>query len=838
MAVSKYIRIGLRADKNLIDVPDKNAALGNILDDMIPNQSFLPGDLQVINGLNTTDVWAPDLAELTGLQVSYSPLSLDSAGNLLIGAPQDVLPRTRVIDQLRNNSIVLGTPGFDKGGLGPIAKVFPANALTSNSATLSHGTTITAEDIFDETTEGVVTTQEYWMDGRFGFSNAFYPTFSDGFGGISWTGFLSNHNRRAVRLMINSFILVEKFNKATDSFVTVKCASQESFSLTVAADNNGTTFIDLQEGDDKYVFNGMVVNGTHVVSDILGQDTATPSIELTSIDGAGNLNVLNGDTVNFEWSIADDEIRATFHTTDAMPEGSTQKVRITAWYPKPEDFVPAKPEGTIFAPFGMHWDMDYDTDIISDNSTPYNVFYAEEQGNPNLPAKDYTFEHFRRNVISTRNKRSEHYYLNESPLYVRYTPKFKVNEISKRNSSFNMTSFLLHWRGENTFVIDNASHASNVEIGDYLLFANTFAPTGNSNNHFVLQVFNISGDFLTVEPYKTLAGEEMSVIMNEYGYSVNDAIPFYAINPTGVVGIFTQKSASITIAGDGNFASTLYNVANSNFQSENNETTDFFSDDVLNGDLVVNLASGTAGDTTHPYRFDRITSISRSNPSYLQITSQPAEVITDVAQGISARKRTQFTYSIVYAHRGLIDNSTAAQCINIFGHEVARETESSPGVAGASTTIKLLSVENVVQGLEVQFEGVDPDNPVIPYGTAVDSVNPNPADGIPEIVLTDPVNLPASVTLVFVPSGTGSLNKELCVMPLNTAPPFQGTDFGLETTGQFPHLVVGGDFSITGVKFNSATSTEITPTTDDADGGLLLKTPSGEKYWALFDTLP
>ncbi len=72
-------------------------------------------------------------------------------------------------------------------------------------------------------------------------------------------------------------------------------------------------------------------------------------------------------------------------------------------------------------------------------------------------------------------------------------------------------------------------------------------------------------------------------------------------------------------------------------------------------------------------------------------------------------------------------------------------------------------------------------------------------------------------------------------MPLNTAPPFQGTDFGLETTGLFPHLAVGGDFSITGVKFNSATSTEITPTSDDANGGLLLKTPSGEKYWALFD---
>ena len=72
-------------------------------------------------------------------------------------------------------------------------------------------------------------------------------------------------------------------------------------------------------------------------------------------------------------------------------------------------------------------------------------------------------------------------------------------------------------------------------------------------------------------------------------------------------------------------------------------------------------------------------------------------------------------------------------------------------------------------------------------------------------------------------------------MPLNTAPPFSGTNDGLETTGTAPHLVVGGEFAISGIKFEDATSVEVTPSTDDADGGLLVQDSDGNKYWALTD---
>ena len=150
MSVSKYIRIGLRADRNLSDVADPSAGLANILDDLVPNQPFSPGDLQVINGLNQTDVWAQDLAEITQLVKTFTPLSLDENNNVLVGVPVDVEPRTRMIDQLINDQIVVGSPPYARGGMGPIATIFPEDALTANAAQLSATGTIDHTNVFDK----------------------------------------------------------------------------------------------------------------------------------------------------------------------------------------------------------------------------------------------------------------------------------------------------------------------------------------------------------------------------------------------------------------------------------------------------------------------------------------------------------------------------------------------------------------------------------------------------------------------------------------------------------------------------------------------------------------
>jgi hypothetical protein len=64
------------------------------------------------------------------------------------------------------------------------------------------------------------------------------------------------------------------------------------------------------------------------------------------------------------------------------------------------------------------------------------------------------------------------------------------------------------------------------------------------------------------------------------------------------------------------------------------------------------------------------------------------------------------------------------------------------------------------------------------------------------ITLTAPLTaaIPKARTIVFIKStnNPGSANKEFCVIPLNTAPPFEGTTIGLKTPSANANLVVVG----------------------------------------------
>ena len=846
MSVSKYLRIGLRADKNLADLPSKQTSLGNILDDLIPNQSFIPGDLQVINGLNTTNIWAEDLKELVELSVQYSPLYTDSNGNLSFLAPVDIEPRIRAIDKIKNDKVILGDPPYKLGGKGPIAKVFPSGALISpGSARLSHANTIAPDDIFDASHAGIITTQEYWMDGRFGFNQAFHPTFGDSFGGISWTGWLSNGSSRKPDFECNSFFLIEKYNSATTTWETVKCVAEEEWTATVLADNSGdTTKASFNQGDRKHLMIGVQVgtssgSPTHEIVDIDNADDDL--VTLQALSGAADLTLSQNDTLYLSTTIGDTMLTANnFRHTDEMAQGDTQQVRITVWYPKPADFDPAKTVPN-FPSFGMRYDLGVDIDIVNDNDdpdteyAPYNYFYENKAGAVNAPVVDNTFTHFSRNVLSPRNKSSSHYFLNEQPVYHRYTPKLKVNEVSRFNKgtgNYEITSCSLTWRG-NTRFTGADSVMREIEVGDILLFtmggfATASGTHGASNDHFFLQVSeNNRIDTLFVEPYKFSSqgvAENVGYIMTQYGIAVDDVVKFYVVDSKGLIGLYSQINTTVSTPGTASQQYNLRKIKNSDYQDPSLSSTDYFETDIRPGDLFANLSlldqsNGNAAQQ-QPFWFEKITTVDYSPADGLIIDAEPFQTS---ATPSPSRTKTQYGYGLVYAHRGLTDLSTITECVGVIGHEVASTSSNSANVT-------LLTIDGIQTGMKVYFAGIDPNNPVVPDGTTVQSIN----TGTKTVTLSNSVSLNQSVTLVFAPS-TSTSNKEGCIMPLNTAPPFVGTDTGLETSGSAPHLVVGGDFEISGIKFDDATSVEVTPSTDDADGGLLLKTPDGTRYWALTD---
>lgn len=147
---------------------------------------------------------------------------------------------------------------------------------------------------------------------------------------------------------------------------------------------------------------------------------------------------------------------------------------------------------------------------------------------------------------------------------------------------------------------------------------------------------------------------------------------------------------------------------------------------------------------------------------YKQITSLNNNTfVTDSALNLSGE---EIIY--VYSDRSLIDTSKDFYCAGVFGQVLA-----APAVAG-DTQIVMTSVTGVVPGQVIQYDGAIPNSTVI-TGIIGNTVNLSNA-------LTSTIKV--SSTIVFAPAGT-SVNKEACVIPLDTAPPFIGTTIGLSSGG-------------------------------------------------------
>ena len=174
----------------------------------------------------------------------------------------------------------------------------------------------------------------------------------------------------------------------------------------------------------------------------------------------------------------------------------------------------------------------------------------------------------------------------------------------------------------------------------------------------------------------------------------------------------------------------------------------------------------------------RVFSASSSNPRSITIANH----LSNAGGTNFIAGSTQI--AAVYASRGLDDKASYLQCDGVFGREVYSDASSG------STTVTLTTAVGITPGNSstgdfVQFAGVVSGNNT----THVTAVNGN------IITLSSPLiaPLPAARTLIFVKNANGSnVNKEFCVIPLNTAPPFAGTDAGLKTPETNKNLTVAG----------------------------------------------
>jgi hypothetical protein len=197
------------------------------------------------------------------------------------------------------------------------------------------------------------------------------------------------------------------------------------------------------------------------------------------------------------------------------------------------------------------------------------------------------------------------------------------------------------------------------------------------------------------------------------------------------------------------------------------------------------LAMGIKLDGTAGFKPLRVTvaSAKASNPKTITTSdylSNGSALPTSVATSLTSH------ICAVYSSRGLEDLSSADQCKGVYGREV-----NATASAGA-TVITLTTNVGVTAGDYVQYKGLGGiADPVITEGTTVSSVGTT-ASGT--VTLSAGIRTGKAATLIFIKSGDragyGTTNKEYCVIPLNTAPPFEGTEAGLATTAALPSLIV------------------------------------------------
>lgn len=158
-------------------------------------------------------------------------------------------------------------------------------------------------------------------------------------------------------------------------------------------------------------------------------------------------------------------------------------------------------------------------------------------------------------------------------------------------------------------------------------------------------------------------------------------------------------------------------------------------------------------------------------------------------------------YVFIYSNSGILDRSMEVFCAGVFGKKLS---VAVPLAAAATTnTLQFANTTGIALGQKVQFAGS------IATTAVVTNVNTNTNIVTISTPLIGPLIVGA--TIVFAPAIT-TTNKEICVLPLDLSPPFEGVDTGLDTDeksikGTKPTLNVKIDrLTINNATVNTSTS--------------------------------
>ena len=659
--------------------------------------------------------------------------------------------------------------------------------------------------VVDSNLVDLVGPEDFWTNGDFRFSYKIHESFEDVIGGIQWEGYQSA--RFTVGFKTTAYFVLEEDVNGDDNWTTLKAVIEDeyktAFPVTYDDADNGNTRIKFHFSGHDFVrvCEGMTVELNGISVEVARtyrtyNSTNSQYDYFADLDqNVGNTQSSPGRQATFLTDVNEEKLTTGEIPLTQVPRGGRRRVRYTAyWGPRPQ-----------FQDIENKYFNEYDP--RDNGSLNFNYFYSDD-GSSDTDGF-YTFKYFFDNRVSFTNQRLSKDISVEDTISLEYVPPQDVDD----GEVFVDTNVFAEEIGRKLIQIRDSSGAiigedvvsttfRDVDVGDWIVVCLNTSSQANGTPSGVYYAYQIlekkSNSLIYVnESYTTLGiGEHV----------LHDVL---FVKNQGLKGIY--QSVAVAVGGDQQKKQIIANI-NTDKAGVMNRPFDTY---VEVGDLgykasydLLDNTGNTIENNRLPYR---ISSWTPSTLTGLAVFEAHPKSATAAGVGNSV------TFSgpggttggnngimAIYSSKGLQDSSAKHECGGVYGLEVKVPPGGAPGYSNLSGGNRIyvtdLSDDDQTD-YYVYFVGSDPATPVIDQydigATSTKITGQNTTDNYIEISTALNADLAPGTTLVVVPDTSYSgnttelrKNREYCVIPLNTAPPFASTDDGLATTSTYPNLMV------------------------------------------------
>jgi len=650
------------------------------------------------------------------------------------------------------------------------------NSGTANANALKAGEVFTTK--VDASLTSTVGPADFWSNGQFKLNGRIHPTFTDSYGGIQWEGYLTG---RYTQIWFNTgFYIIEEdtvVDGSDNNWTMLKAITSEStktFYNIVWEPVSDVTRIELQEEDYKRVAIGMTITLNGNVATVeniyrsydLGSSSfkyyATLDIDVGSTESSGSIQTFEFDSIN-------DELDSGYIYITEAARGSRRRVRYTAYWP-------------TLTQNQKYRVKHFEEDVESNEKL--NFFYFYKTSGVTDSFGKYTFPFFNANRFYTLKQTSTAKLTVADTVSLEYVPKQETAGITYGYNDSNNTVAQKNVRLEQTGTLVSNDLADDVfsgtSVGDWVItvpaFNTDWANAGSKAYAFQIEEY-VSADKVYVSSnYRTVTG-----------LAEGAAHDIIIVKNKGLVGIYKRDARSLPLVTD-------FRKLDTGTDSMNKDLSLISRDDLIhNITFTGGSEAGTSASHDHPLKIN--SSVISGGATEIIAVAHP----NNSADADSGTILPALGLSLVYASKGLNDLSGQAECQGVYGLEVS---VNSPAASPQKIYVTDISRGSAMVNDVVYYKGSTSGTPIIDEATdiangtnasLVTTFGTDATGSFIEISRQIQSTIPAGATIVLVPDGYGApgrnKNREYCVIPLNTAPPFESTDLGLATPSTHKNLM-------------------------------------------------